>query len=60
MSKQGFCWECQKKLWGNKCTTLKVDGHVRILHVACAKEIKSQMNHKKQGEEYFSMMWAPS
>lgn len=57
MSKQGFCWECQKKLWGNKFTTLKVDGHIRILHTACAEEIKRQNNYTKKGEEYFYKMW---
>ncbi len=35
-----FCWECGLKLWGNHFEEMTVEGHPRILHKQCAKDIK--------------------
>lgn len=59
-SSRGFCWECGKQLWGNKCSTLKIDGHVRTLHVQCAKDIKNgKLDYREQDGEFFLMCWEP-
>ena len=36
-----MCWNCGRKLWGSKHVKLRYngDGHIRVLHKTCAKEI---------------------
>ena len=36
----GFCWECGNRLWGRYHTEMEVEGHRRILHRTCAKNIQ--------------------
>ena len=36
-----FCWHCGNKLRGNHFTEIEFDGHSRILHKACAVELKA-------------------
>jgi hypothetical protein len=42
-----FCWECGRKLWGNKHVHMMQDLEDRILHKSCAKEINMLIDHKK-------------
>lgn len=36
-----FCWECGNQLYQNKIfKEIFVDGHTRIVHKACAEDIK--------------------
>ena len=32
-----FCWLCSRQLQGNHYAETEVDGHIRVLHKACAK-----------------------
>ncbi len=41
--KYNYCWHCNSKLWGNKYTTLFIDGAERILHKNCCDLIKTGM-----------------
>ena len=36
-----FCWECGRGLWGNRHVEEMVEGHKRILHKQCWKQIKT-------------------
>jgi hypothetical protein len=38
--KYPYCWHCSGKLWGNRYRTAVIDGHERVLHAACADELK--------------------
>ena len=51
-----FCWLCGNKLWGNHREELPIDYHVRTLHKACAKEIKtSDYDYRKDSNgNYYS------
>jgi len=36
-----FCWHCGRKLQGNHFVEYVIDGHARILHKQCLRELKS-------------------
>lgn len=36
-----FCWYCGNKLWGNHFVEAEVDGHKRILHKRCYKDMEN-------------------
>lgn len=55
-----FCWLCSNKLYGNHKEELSVDGHVRTLHKACAKEIKREYDFIKRKDGYHSIERTPS
>ena len=42
--KYRFCWECSRKLWGNRHAVRVIDGHERILHKCCAKDLDEQLD----------------
>jgi len=34
-----ICWWCGRKIWGNKVTVKRVDGHNRRMHKICVKRM---------------------
>ena len=47
-----FCWECGRKLWTHRYALMQVEGHERILHIQCAKDIKNGVREPaREGEE---------
>ena len=52
-----FCWLCGKQLYGNHSAMLKIDGHLRTLHKACDKAVKSGTHFIKKEEEWVSLNW---
>lgn len=60
------CWLCSKMLRSRSIfTELMIDGHLRILHKACARDMEFQRGLgtdfiKRQTTEYFSAEWRPS
>lgn len=54
-----FCWICSTKLWGNHSEVLTIDQYSRTLHKACAKEVKREIDFRKDVNGYYhSMTWA--
>jgi hypothetical protein len=37
-----FCWHCGNKLWGNHHIEAIVDGHSRVLHKQCFKNLEEE------------------
>ena len=57
-NKVNFCWICSKKLWGGHREVLTIDMWPRTLHKMCAKEVKREMDYKKDSSgAYHSMEW---
>lgn len=44
-----FCWHCGRKLWGNHFKEVLYEGHKRICHKECAKELEKM---KEEGQFY--------
>jgi len=56
-----FCWQCGYKLQGNHFKEIEVDGHMRICHKTCAKDIEDGVSWpdvEDNGMEYPDGPWA--
>jgi hypothetical protein len=43
-----FCWHCGKRLWGNHYEERKIEGHKKILHKKCWKEILEKGEYEQR------------
>jgi len=41
-----FCWECGRKLWGNRHVLKEIDGQIRTLHKACAEKLEQEKENQ--------------